>query len=56
MTGLTKGDGTEGGKEGEGEEGGEVGEGEGEEILVGGQADTPTKGSTRGPRGPKNHV
>ena len=42
------GDGTEGGEEGKGE-GGE----RGEEILANGRTGGPNKGSTRGPRGPK---
>ena len=47
MTGVTRGDGTEGGEVGERGEGGE-------EILANGRAGTPIEGSTRGPRGPKN--
>ena len=49
VTGLTRGDGTEGGEEGKGE----GGEGGGEEISAHGRTG-PTEGSTRGPRGPKN--
>ena len=49
MTGLTRGDGTEGGQEGKGERGKEGGE----EILEHGRADGPIKGSTGGPHGPK---
>ena len=45
MSGVTKGDGTEGGEGGE----------RGEEILAHGRAGGHTiKGSTRGPGGPKN--
>ena len=53
VTGVTRVDRTEGGEEGKGE-GGERGEEGGEEILAHGWADGPIKGSTRGPRGPKN--
>ena len=53
VTGVTRVDGTEGGEEGKGE-GGERGEEGGDEILANGQAGPPIKGSTRGPRGPKN--
>ena len=62
VTGVTRGDGTEAGEDGKGE-GGEKGKGEGgkegggggggEEISAHGRRG-PTKGSTRGPRGPKN--
>ena len=46
VRGVTRGDGTEGGGEGKGEGG--------EENLAGGQgAGGQSKGSTRGPRGPK---
>ena len=43
MTGVTRGDGREGGEEGKGEEGkgdgGEIGDEGGEEILAGGRTD-----------------
>ena len=55
VTGVTRGDRTEGGKEGKGE-GGERGEEGGEEILALGRADGIIKCSTRGPRGPKNYA
>ena len=47
MTGVTRGDGTEG-------EGGKRGEKGEEEVLACGRADGRTRGSARGPRGPKN--
>ena len=45
VTGVTRGDGAEGGEERKGEGG--------EKILVDGRAHGPIEGSTRGPRGPK---
>ena len=48
MTGVTRGDGTEGGEEGKGERGEEEGK-----LLQTGRTDG-IEGSKRGPRGPKN--
>ena len=49
MTGVTRGDGTEGGEEGKGEEGGEERRrGRRRKIVANG-----IKGSIKGPRGPK---
>ena len=54
VTGVTRGDGTEGGEEGKGEGEG----GGGVKILAHGtgRTDGPTEGSTRGPREPKNYT